>query len=45
MAVVTDMYNMFVDMVVERRKLPREKVLKLADGRVYTGRQAAANGS
>ncbi len=44
MAVVTDMYNMFIDMVVERRKLPREKVLKLADGRVYTGRQAAANG-
>ena len=44
MAVVTDMYNMFVDMVVEQRKLPRETVLKLADGRIYTGRQAAANG-
>ncbi|MEE9250430.1 MAG: signal peptide peptidase SppA [Alphaproteobacteria bacterium] len=44
MAVVTDMYEMFVDMVVEQRKLPRETVLKLADGRIYTGRQAAANG-
>ena len=41
--VVMDMYNLFVDMVTERRQLPRETVLKLADGRVYSGRQAAAN--
>lgn len=44
MTVVTDMYDMFVDMVVEERKLPRETALELADGRIYTGRQAAANG-
>lgn len=37
---VEDTYNLFVDMVVERRKLPRATVLKLADGRVYTGGQA-----
>jgi protease-4 len=43
-AVVTDMFNMFVDMVVERRKIKKEKVVKLADGRIYTGRQAHKNG-
>lgn len=43
-AVVTDMYNMFVNMVVERRKMDRTKVLELADGRIYTGRQAKVNG-
>ncbi len=42
--VVLDLYGMFVDMVVERRGMDREKALKLADGRVYTGRQAKANG-
>ena len=42
-AVVMDMYNLFVDMVTERRQLPRETALKLADGRVYSGRQAAEN--
>ena len=33
-------YEQFVDAVAEGRGLPREKVLELADGRVYTGRQA-----
>ncbi|MBL6933749.1 MAG: signal peptide peptidase SppA [Rhodospirillales bacterium] len=42
--VVMDMYAMFVDMVAERRKIPLEKVKVLADGRVYSGRQALANG-
>jgi protease IV len=37
---VDDSYAMFVEMVVERRKLPLETVRGLADGRVYTGRQA-----
>jgi protease-4 len=41
---VDDMYGMFVDMVAERRKLDRAKALELADGRVYTGRQAKALG-
>jgi protease-4 len=31
---------MFVDMVAERRSLPVETVRGLADGRIYTGRQA-----
>jgi protease-4 len=43
-AVVTDMFNMFIDMVVERRKIKKEKVRELADGRIYTGRQAHENG-
>jgi protease-4 len=42
--VVMDMYNMFVDMVAERRGMDRDATLKLADGRVYTGRQAIQNG-
>jgi protease-4 len=43
-AVVLDMYEMFVDLVAQRRGLERERALGLADGRVYTGRQALANG-
>jgi protease-4 len=38
--VVRDAYEQFVDMIVARRAMPREQVLQLADGRVYTGRQA-----
>lgn len=41
---VEDMHDMFVGMVAERRGLPRQRVLELADGRVYTGRQARAAG-
>ena len=40
---VMDSYGWFVDLVAERRKLPREQVLKLADGSIFTGRQALAN--
>ena len=41
---IDDMYNLFVDMVAERRNMARDEAKKLADGRVYTGRQAIANG-
>ena len=41
-SVVKDMYDMFVAMVGERRGMSREEVLTLADGRVFTGRQALA---
>jgi protease-4 len=37
---VLDSYAWFVDLVADRRKLPREEVLKLADGTIFTGRQA-----
>lgn len=39
-AVVADFHGTFVDMVAEARKMDRDKVLQLADGRVYTGPQA-----
>jgi protease-4 len=42
--VVADFYNMFIDVVAERRSMPRDKVKKLADGRVFSGRQAVALG-
>jgi protease-4 len=43
-ALVEDMYEMFVGMVAERRGMDRPTALALADGRVFTGRQAKANG-
>lgn len=42
--VIGDMYDQFVGMVVAGRKLPEDKVRALADGRVFTGRQALAVG-
>jgi protease-4 len=42
--IIKDMYAMFVDMVAERRGMAHDRVVQLADGRVYTGRQAVANG-
>jgi len=42
--VVKNLYQMFVGMVTERRPLNREATLKLADGRILTGRQALSIG-
>jgi len=39
-AMIDDVYTQFVDTVTVNRHLPREAVLDLADGRVFTGRQA-----
>jgi protease-4 len=39
-AIVDEAYSGFVAIVAEGRNLPVEQVLPLADGRVYTGRQA-----
>ncbi|MFO1241880.1 MAG: signal peptide peptidase SppA [Rickettsiales bacterium] len=41
---IDSFYNAFVDMIVEARKIPREEILKIADGRVFSGRQAKALG-
>jgi protease-4 len=38
--VIADTYNWFVDIVAERRKLDRTTALALADGRIFSGRQA-----
>lgn len=37
---VDDMYNQFVAVVAEGRKMDPERVRQLADGRIYTGNQA-----
>lgn len=42
--VVDDIFNQFVDAVAEGRKMKREKVLELADGRIYTGKKAVELG-
>lgn len=39
-ALVDDTYGWFVDVVAERRNLKPDEARRLADGRVYTGRQA-----
>jgi len=39
-SVIDDTYDQFVEAVKEGRGLEREKILELADGRVFTGRQA-----
>jgi protease-4 len=39
-SLIRDTYNWFVDIVAERRKLDRPKALALADGRIFSGRQA-----
>ncbi len=42
--VVLDLFDLFVDMVADRRVMSRDAVLVLADGRIFSGRQALANG-
>lgn len=41
---VDDLYEQFVDVVSDGRKMDPAKVRQLADGRIYTGRQARALG-
>ena len=41
---VNDIFDQFVTMVADGRHMPKAQVLKLADGRAYTGRQALALG-
>ena len=41
---IGDVYDQFVDVVAKARGLERKEVLKYADGRVFTGRQAVEYG-
>lgn len=41
---VYDSYDQFVEVVALERDLPEEEVKRLADGRIYTGRQAFEQG-
>lgn len=43
-SVIIDVYDQFVDAVVTERGLERENVLRVADGRILTGRQALEAG-
>lgn len=43
-ALIAQVFDQFVGAVAEGRKMKRSKVLELADGRIYTGEQAKANG-
>ncbi|MFN7114751.1 MAG: signal peptide peptidase SppA [Alphaproteobacteria bacterium] len=41
---MAETYEAFLDRVAEGRDMPRDKVRSLAEGRVYTGKQAKENG-
>lgn len=43
-SLVMDMYDQFVGMVADGRHMAKDRVLALADGRAYTGRQALGLG-
>lgn len=43
-AMVQDSFGWFVDLVAERRKMSHDKAMALADGSIFTGRQALHNG-
>jgi protease IV len=43
-AVVDNVHSQFINAVSEGRKLPREAVVKIADGRIFSGEQAKALG-
>ncbi|MFQ5888774.1 MAG: signal peptide peptidase SppA [Gemmatimonadota bacterium] len=42
--VVDDVYNQFITAVAENRKLERDSVVELADGRIYSGERAVELG-
>lgn len=43
-ALIEETYRQFVDKAADSRRMPRHKLEALAEGRVFTGRMAAANG-
>ncbi|HLS08695.1 signal peptide peptidase SppA [Lentibacillus sp.] len=43
-SMIDDMYDDFVQVIVDGREMSESKVRELGDGRVYTGSQAAENG-
>lgn len=43
-AVIDDVYNQFVEDIVEGRGIERTRVLEIADGRIFTGKQALEYG-
>ncbi len=43
-SVIDDIHQQFIDAVAEGRKLKREKVVAIADGRIFTGKLAKEMG-
>ncbi|UOR13759.1 signal peptide peptidase SppA [Halobacillus amylolyticus] len=43
-SLVDESYEEFVDVIAEGRNMPEDKVYDLADGRIYSGKQAVENG-
>ena len=43
-SIIKDFFDIFVGMVIDRRKIDEVAAYKLADGRIYSGRQALAEG-
>jgi protease IV len=41
---IDDIYNQFIDVIVRDRKMTREQVVAIGDGRVFTGRKAKEYG-
>jgi len=41
---IDDFYDIFISRVAQTRKMPAEQVRKIAEGRIYTGRQAVEIG-
>ncbi len=42
--VVDDIFDQFLEVVMTRRNIPREELLKIADGRIFTGKYAHTAG-
>jgi protease IV len=38
--IVDDIYDQFVQLIAQNRKIPLQNIFELADGRIFTGRQA-----
>jgi protease-4 len=43
-AMIDDTYNTFIEVVSQGRNIPKEKVKEIADGRIFTGKQALSVG-
>lgn len=41
---IDDIYNQFIDVIVRDRRLPRQQVIAIGDGRVFSGRKAKEYG-
>ena len=42
-SIIKDFFDIFVEMVIDRRNIDKVTAYKLADGRIYSGRQALSN--